>query len=120
MVFLLVSSFPPFVHCAIPQQQEPNNDKLVAVVAATPEEMVKGDVDGEVVEIDIALSSVPAGAVERPALRSSALTLNLSAALKKAVSSMKAQKSKNISNKLNEHKLITGLIVQFINGYRHG
>ena len=71
---------------------------MVAIAAAAPEEMVEGDADGEVVESDVALVSVPAGALGRPALRSRDLTPNLSAALKEAASSVKAQKSKNIFN----------------------
>jgi hypothetical protein len=78
--------------------------------------MVERGADGEVVESDVALVSFPAGAIGR----SHASTLNLSAALKKAASFVKAQKSKNTSNKLMEDKLITSAIVQLINEMKEG
>jgi hypothetical protein len=82
--------------------------------------MVEGDTDGEVVESDVALVFILAGAVGRPASRYCALTPNLSTILKKATSSMKVQKSQNTSNKFKEHKLITGAIVQLIHGMKEG
>ncbi len=80
----------------------------------------EGGADGEVVETDVALISVPAGAVGRSASSSRVLTPNLSAAIHKATSSMKTQKSNNTSNKLKEHKSITGVIVQLIDGMKEG
>ncbi len=94
VVSLLAPSLPPLLPCAIPQQQEQNNEELVATAAAVPKEMVEGDADGEVVDSDVTLVSVPDGAVGWPLMRSRASTLNLSTALKKAASSVKAQKYK--------------------------
>ncbi len=69
-----------------------------------------GDADTEGVESEVAIVSVPAGAIGRTALRSPALTSNL----------VMVQKSKITSNKLKECKSITGAIVQLINGMKKG
>ena len=47
VVSLLAPSLPPLLPCAIPQQQEQNNEELVAIMAAAPEKMFEeGDADG--------------------------------------------------------------------------
>ena len=73
---------------------------MVVIVAAASEEMFEEEDagDGEVVESDVALLSVPAGAAGRSALRSHASTPKLSAALKKAASSMKANLKTPLTN----------------------
>jgi hypothetical protein len=80
--------------------------------------MLQGNADGEVVESDVALVSVPAGTIGKSASRSCASTPNLSSAFKKAASSMKAQKSKNTLNKIKDCKSITGAIMQLIDGMK--
>jgi hypothetical protein len=49
-VSLLAPSFSPLLPCAIPQQQEQNNEQMVTIATATSAEMVEGGADREVLE----------------------------------------------------------------------